>query len=56
MRLELLTKQSQRAHDRRAWHVDQSAVALAAIEIKDLLKLIQQRRIAFSGIYTFQHR
>ena len=44
MMLELAPEQSQRAHDRWAGHVDECAVTLAPVEIKDVLKLVEERR------------
>src|SRR5437879_1922735 len=56
MVIKIVAEQTKRAHDRRAGHVDQRAETFAAIEIDDLLKLIEQRSVAFSLLDAFDHR
>src|SRR6266581_3314893 len=56
MMLELAPEQSQRAHDRWAGHVDDCAVTLAPVEIKDVLKLVEERRAGFALKDALQHR
>src|SRR5262245_31802228 len=54
--IKLFPKQLQSAHDRRTGHVDERAISLAPVEIDDLLKLVEEGRIAFAEMDTFEHR
>jgi hypothetical protein len=55
MVFEIGAEETQGAGDRRARHVDQSAVALAAIEVENLLELIEERSIGFALLDSFEH-
>src|SRR6185503_13677144 len=54
--IEVFAEQAEPAHDRRAGHVDQSAVAFAAIEVDDLLKLSEERHVSFALLDALDHR
>src|SRR5437660_197713 len=56
MIVELFPEETQRAHDRRAGHVDEGAVAFAPIEVDDLLELIEQGRLAFALLDALEYR
>ena len=45
---EVRAEKTQGAGDRRAGHIDQSAVALAAIEIENFRELIEKRHIGLA--------
>ena len=56
MKLELLAKKAKRAHDGRAGRVDQRTVPLTAIEIEDLVELIEKCSLALPLPDTLEHR
>ena len=55
MKLELLMEKAEGAYDGRTGHVDQRAIAFTAIEVQNLLELIEKGGIAFSLLDAFQY-
>src|SRR6266850_3309580 len=55
MVIEFVAEQAEGAGNWRAGHIDERAVALAAIEVDDLLELIVKRGAGFSSINPLEH-
>jgi hypothetical protein len=53
--IELSAKEPESAKNRGARHVDEGAITFAAVEVEDLLELIEQRAVALSFVNPLEH-